>query len=81
MGSSIFVDMSQLKVASTTWASLPIIPSTEREKEKIFELVAKNICTKPQIRFIAKKISFLSRLAHYFPLYVEVLIIYGISRR
>ena len=30
IGYSIFSAMIQLKVASTTWASLPIIPSTER---------------------------------------------------
>ena len=35
IGSSIFAAMSRLKVASTTCASLPIIPSTDRtNKEK-----------------------------------------------
>ena len=37
IGSSIFAAMSRLKVASTTCASLPIIPSTDRtNKEKNF---------------------------------------------
>ena len=41
MGSSIFAGMSRLKFASTTRASLPSIPSTERiNREKIPLLVA-----------------------------------------
>ena len=37
MGSSIFADMNWLKVAITTWASLPIIPSVNRtHREKCF---------------------------------------------
>ena len=31
IGSSVFAAMSRLKVASTTWAFLPSIPSTERK--------------------------------------------------
>ena len=38
MGSSIFVAMSQLKVASTTSASLPTIPSTKRENGENFSV-------------------------------------------
>ena len=39
MGSSIFMAMSQLKVGSTTWASLSIIPSTESTNREKFLLV------------------------------------------
>ena len=48
MGSSIFAAMSQLKVESTTWASLLRIPSTERtngEKNSVAHSIADRACT------------------------------------
>ena len=48
MGLSIFADMSQFKVASTTSALLPIIPSTERtngEKLSIARIKPACVCT------------------------------------
>ena len=50
MSSSSFAAMSQLKVASTTWASLSIIPSTEstnREKNSIGHGSVVNACPSP----------------------------------
>ena len=38
MDSSILVATSWLKVVSTTWASLPIIPSTERTNREFFSV-------------------------------------------
>ena len=39
MGSSIFESMFRLKVVSTTWSSLPIIPSTESKNRDFSPLV------------------------------------------
>ena len=40
MSSSILAAMSRLKVESTTWASLPNIPSTDKKKRDFSQLLA-----------------------------------------